>query len=122
LQILSELAKALSPKINLMLARVVRSLGAPARLGVRSLSAGPDNLIPGDTDHQVGRRKMEIDGATFNRDPIWAPSGLGTKENPVIVPSSFSERIVGADDPATAQLVWFVCKKGPLNYVECLDK
>lgn len=81
-----------------------------------------DGLIPTDTDFQTGRRKQELDGTTFNRDPIFVSKGIGTKENPVEVPSHFSERIVGIDDPETAQLVWFNLKKGPLHYLSPVDK
>jgi hypothetical protein len=47
---------------------------------------------------------------------------VGSKENPVEVPSAFSSRCVGIDDPATQQLMWFVLKKGPLHYVSAVDK
>ena len=47
---------------------------------------------------------------------------MGSKENPVEVPSAFSSRVVGIDDPATQQLMWFVLKKGPLHYVAQVDK
>jgi hypothetical protein len=47
---------------------------------------------------------------------------VGSKENPVEVPSAFSSRVVGIDDPSTQQLMWFVLKKGPLHYVPNVDK
>ena len=82
----------------------------------RSFPMG-DGPIPTDAEQQVGRRKAEIDGTQFNRDPIFVSKGVGSKENPVEVPSNFTQRIVGVDDPETAQLVWFNLKKGPLHYL-----
>ena len=53
---------------------------------------------------------------------IWIANGGGTKENPACVPSQFTQRTLGFDNPATQQLVWFNAKKGELTYVSEIDK
>ena len=65
---------------------------------------------------------MELAGTNFTRDPIWIEAGVGTKENPACVPSLFSQRTLGVDDPETQQLFWFNAKKGELTYVDAIDK
>ena len=37
---------------------------------VRAFCAGPDNAIPTDAEQQQGRRGFEVQGGTFNRDPV----------------------------------------------------
>lgn len=37
----------------------------------------------------------------------WLDAPFGTEENPVVVPSEFSERIVGCADPDDDSLVWW---------------
>jgi hypothetical protein len=115
------------PTLSRTLARssasVARSATVVRANAVRAFAdAAPDGGIPLDKDHQAGRRAMELSGTTFNRDPIWIDAGVGTKENPACVPSLFSQRTLGVDDPETQQLFWFNAKKGELTYVEAIDK
>ena len=106
-----------------MALRLITRAVAPLRLtAARTFCAGPDGGIPLDKDHQTGRRALELSGTTFNRDPIWVDAGVGTKENPACVPSLFTQRTLGVDDPETQQLFWFNAKKGELTYVEQIDK
>lgn len=49
----------------------------------RNFSAKLDIAI--DADQQYGRRKEELEGPGFNRDPIIPPAEAGTKENPILV-------------------------------------
>ena len=58
----------------------------------------------------------------FNRDPIFATPGSGTKENPIEVPSIYDERAVGYECPDAHQLMWFNMTKGPLHYIPAIDK
>lgn len=58
----------------------------------------------------------------FNRDPIVPPKDAGSKENPILVPSEFDERIIGFEDPDSHQLQWFTLRAGSLYYVDTIDK
>eukprot|EP00937_MAST-01D_sp_MAST-1D-sp2_P003920 g3920.t1 len=104
--------------LRLLASRALRARPAAAR----AFCAGPDEGIPTDKEQQMGRRGFEVQGGTFGRDPIWVAAGHGTKDNPAQVPSKFSQRTLGVDDPATQQLFWFNAKKGQLTYVSCIDK
>ena len=104
---------------------VARSAAAARTTASRAFAADatqPDGGIPMDKDHQTGRRGMELAGTDFSRDPIWCEAGVGSKENPACVPSLFSQRTLGVDDPETQQLFWFNAKKGELTYVDAIDK
>ena len=60
--------------------------------------------------------------ATLLLSQIWIPNGGGSKDNPAAVPSQFSQRTLGIDNPNTQQLIWFNAKKGELTYVAECDK
>ena len=89
-----------------------------------------DNLIPSDDTRQIGRRKEELDFAKddkreklYNREPIVASAGSGTKENPIMVPSGLDERTVGFEDPETHAIMWFnIQRGGKLHYIKHLGK
>uniref|UniRef100_A0A7S1XX62 Uncharacterized protein n=1 Tax=Phaeomonas parva TaxID=124430 RepID=A0A7S1XX62_9STRA len=119
-----------------MLARALRTsmrplAAAAARRApmapVRALAIESDGLIPDIEDQVFGRRKMELDAEKsgdllFNRDPIVPPVGAGTKENPILVPSEFKERVVGFEDPDTHQIAWFCLQADATYYIESVDK
>jgi len=78
--------------------------------------------MPTDLQQQVGRRFEELiyelnEQVLFNREPVYAQPGSGTKENPILVPSGDSERVVGFECPKVHQLFWFMLQEGQLAYV-----
>ena len=112
----------LARQISRAVARSGAATRASASRAFAADASQPDGGIPKDIDHQTGRRAMELQGTNFTRDPIWIEAGVGTKENPACVPSLFSQRTLGVDDPETQQLFWFNAKKGELTYVDAIDK
>lgn len=83
------------------------------------MDASNDNLIKGDKEHQVGRRKQEIeyDGVLFPRDSIVPPDDSGTLENPILVPSGEQVRTVGFEDPQTHAILWFNLEAGHPHFI-----
>ena len=88
-----------------------RASVASSRVGVRSLGGyvqpplsqgkgGKDGVIPTDEDQATGREREELKAFAkgqeyFNRQPIKAAKGQGTFQNPIMIPSQESSRIVG---------------------------
>lgn len=71
--------------------------------------------------HATGAEAREMDDVVFNREPVHPPKGAGTKEKPIEVPSEFSQRAVGYEDPETHAIYWFNLKRGNLAYVTEID-
>jgi len=73
-------------------------------------------VIVDNDDMATGMEKKEIEGSTdifWSREPIMGHRG--TKENPAIVPSFNTSRVVGLE---TEQgVIWFKLDKGPLHLV-----
>jgi len=73
-------------------------------------------VIVDNEDMATGMEKKEIEGTAdifWSREPIMGPRG--TKENPAIVPSFNTSRVVGLE---TEQgVIWFKLEKGPLHLV-----
>jgi hypothetical protein len=108
----------------------VASVGSfkPSAIAVRAFSDAHSDegygkrSIPMDKDFQGGRRGEELESEArgiqgFNRDPIIPTHDMGTKENPILVPSAAHTRAVGYEDPVTNQLVWFNLDEGKLHYI-----
>lgn len=83
------------------------------------MDASNDNLIIDDSQHQVGRRKQELeyDGVLFPRDSIVPPDDSGTYEKPILVPSGEDVRTVGFEDPVTHAILWFNLEAGPTHFI-----
>lgn len=71
--------------------------------------------------HATGAEAREMDEVAFNREPVHPPKGAGTKGKPIEVPSEFSQRAVGYEDPETHAVYWFNLKRGNLAYVAEID-
>lgn len=76
----------------------------------------PAGVIVENADQATGmeRKEMELTPDIFwSREPIVGHKG--TKENPAIIPSFNTSRVVGLE---TEQgVIWFKLDKGPLHYV-----
>ena len=74
-------------------------------------------VIVDNDDMATGMEKKEIEGSTdifWSREPI--RGHRGTKDNPAIVPSFNTSRVVGLE---TEQgVIWFKLEKGPLHLVD----
>jgi len=101
--------------------RVRTSLPRPAaQVARRALASEQKPLESGvivdNDDMATGMEKKEIEGSTdifWSREPIMGHRG--TKENPAIVPSFNTSRVVGLE---TEQgVIWFKLDKGPLHLV-----
>ena len=88
------------------LLRRIASYGAIGSSSSRTFSSQTSKgteLLEG-LEHATGLEKAEKDGATkginiFTEGEAWLQAPFGTPEKPVVVTSSFSERIVGVTDP-----------------------
>lgn len=63
-----------------------------------------------DVGLATGLEKQELEAMAKGIDPwheSWLDAPWGTEENPVEVPSTFAERIVGVPDPDDDSLVWW---------------
>jgi hypothetical protein len=91
---------------------------------MRAFSTG---IVAPDSEQATGARKEELEaeaaGETrFNREPLRVGAQVGTKENPILVPSQMSERVVGLTEPHRETPRWFVMMQGKTYYVPTADK
>merc|ERR1711904_72366 len=81
-------------------------------------SSSKGNEILEGLEHATGLEKHEKDGAArgidvFTEGEAWLQAPFGTPEKPVVVTSSFSERIVGVTDPEDDSIVvWDFIRQG----------
>merc|ERR1719440_2515960 len=108
-------------------ATTLRALPRAAAPAARSLASGPKTLppeadelapgIPENDDMATGMERQEIlqtPDIFWSREPI--RGHRGTKDNPAIVPSFNTSRVVGLE---TEQgVIWFKLEKGPLHLVD----
>ncbi|KAK3247948.1 hypothetical protein CYMTET_42568 [Cymbomonas tetramitiformis] len=75
-------------------------------------------ITKADIEHATGLELAEMEAALegydlFGEDQAWLNAPTGTEENPVVVTSMFTERIVGASDPDDdSHVIWSVVKEG----------
>ncbi len=60
---------------------------------------------------------LELQGVTGNTQALVPNSKAGTKEDPIIIPSTKSMRTVGFEDPVAHQVLWFNLEDGHIHYV-----
>ena len=93
-------------------------VGGTQQLGKRSFSAAKGDSMMEAQEHATGLEKAEKDGAArgvniFTEGEAWLQAPFGTPEKPVVVTSSFSERIVGVTDPEDDSIVvWDFIRQG----------
>lgn len=93
-------------------------VGGTQQLGKRSFSAAKGDSILEAQEHATGLEKAEKDGLArgvniFTEGEAWLQAPFGTPEKPVVVTSSFSERIVGVTDPEDDSIVvWDFIRQG----------
>ena len=106
------LRKAALPRAALPQAR---SLATGSKLGPEPEELAPG--IPENDDMATGMERQEIlqtPDIFWSRQPIGGHRG--TKDNPAIVPSFNTSRVVGLE---TEQgVIWFKLEKGPLHLVD----
>merc|ERR1712157_334499 len=72
--------------------------------------------IADDSEQAVGLERWEYEQrAMGNQDPfgmnaVELTDGMGTKENPIIIPSYEEERIVGYTSDQMDEVIWFTIK------------
>ena len=92
-----------------------RSLATGSKLGPEPEELAPG--IPENDDMATGMERQEIlqtPDIFWSREPI--RGHRGTKDNPAIVPSFNTSRVVGLE---TEQgVIWFKLEKGPLHLVD----
>jgi len=88
-------------------------LGAPAV---------KDDSIPSDSEQATGLERQELDALLAGEpDPFGLEADItsgynGTRDDPVLVPSFFEERIVGcACEENSTSLTWMVLRNGPIQ-------
>lgn len=85
---------------------------------MRGYAAGGVPASTGDFEIATGLELKELEAAAkgvdyFAEDYKWIHDPVGTEENPVVVTSSFSSRIVGATDPDDDSIIeWAEVKEG----------
>merc|ERR1719263_77331 len=96
--------------------RLATQLARRWNLGARSLASTSSPVNLDHLEHATGLQKLEIDAKKKGVDMFeeaWLSAPAGTAEEPVVVTSSFSERIVGVTDPEDDGIVvWGVVKEG----------
>jgi len=93
-------------------------VGGTQQFGKRCFSAAKGDSILEAQEHATGLEKAEKDGLArgvniFTEGEAWLQAPFGTPEKPVVVTSSFSERIVGVTDPEDDSIVvWDFIRQG----------
>merc|ERR1719454_2055100 len=91
---------------------------SPRMVAARGMAGNTklDGIIPENEDVSTGMELKELQKTSdifWSREPITGPKG--TRENPAIVPSFNTSRVVGLE--TEVGVIWFKLEKGPLHLV-----
>ena len=89
-----------------------RSFGGYVQPPLSQGKGAKDTVIPSDDDQATGREREELKALAkgveyFNRKPIQMQKGQGTFKNPVLIPSSEPDRIVGMVPKGQGKVFFF---------------
>ncbi|PRW33809.1 mitochondrial cytochrome c oxidase subunit 13 kD [Chlorella sorokiniana] len=86
-------------------------LAAGALAAKRGFAAVTKDELADYLEQTTGPERDELEAKAKGIENPWHEAWLdapfGTEENPVVVPSEFTERIVGVSDPDDDSLVWW---------------
>mmetsp|Transcript_13803 Transcript_13803/g.15732 ORF Transcript_13803/g.15732 Transcript_13803/m.15732 type:complete len:139 (-) Transcript_13803:109-525(-) len=104
----------------------VRSFGDYVQPPLSQGEGGKPNVIADDSEQATGREREELKAFAqgreyFNRQPVQMEKGQGTFENPVLVPSELSERVVGMIPKGQDGPIWFNVANDGVYFVEELN-
>ncbi|KAG5643015.1 hypothetical protein DXG03_001753 [Asterophora parasitica] len=108
---------SVKPKSNRALHTTLRVNSGPAAPQLYG-EGGKPGQVPSDVEQATGLERLqllgELEGLNVFDDGPLDSSRIGTKANPVLVPSYDTERIIGCTgSPADSHdLLWFNLKKG----------